>query len=38
MIAEWDVAIAGGALETASTDLEDLIGRPATAPTEALAG
>ena len=37
MIAGWDVAIAGGALETASTDLEDLIGRPATAPAEALA-
>ena len=37
MLAGWDVAIAGGALETASTDLEDLIGRPATAPAEALA-
>ena len=37
MIAGWDVAIAGGALETASTDLEDLIGRPATSLAEALA-
>lgn len=37
MIAGWDVAIAGGALETASTDLEDLIGRPATTLAEALA-
>ena len=37
MIAGWDVAIAGGALETASTDLEDLISRPATSLAEALA-
>ena len=37
MLAGWDVAIAGGALETASTDLEDLIGRPATSLAEALA-
>ena len=37
MIAGWDVAIAGGALKTASTDLEDLIGRPATSLAEALA-
>ena len=37
MIAGWDVAIAGGALETASTDLKDLIGRPAPSLAEALA-
>lgn len=38
MLAGWEVAIAGGALETASADLEDLIGRSATAPAEALVG
>lgn len=36
MLAGWDTAIAGGALETSSTDLEDLIGRPATSAAEAL--
>ena len=37
MIAGWDTAIADGALQTSSTDLEDLIGRPATPAAEALA-
>ena len=37
MLAGWDVAIAGGALQNSSTDLEDLIGRPATPAAEALA-
>ena len=37
MIAGWDTAIADGALQTSSTDLEDLIGRPATSLAEALA-
>lgn len=36
MLAGWDVAIADGALYTESTDLEDLIGRPATRPAAAL--
>lgn len=34
MLAGWDTAIAGGALESDSTDLTDLIGRPATPPVE----
>ena len=37
MLAGWDTAIADGALQTSSTDLEDLIGRPATPAAEALA-
>ena len=37
MLAGWDTAIADGALQTSSTDLEDLIGRPATSLAEALA-
>lgn len=37
MLAGWDTAIAEGALQTSSTDLEDLIGRPATPAAEALA-
>ncbi|WP_026926933.1 SDR family oxidoreductase [Granulicoccus phenolivorans] len=36
MIAEWDAAIADGALYSESTDLQDLIGRPATSATAAL--
>lgn len=36
MIAEWDAAIADGALYSDSTDLQDLIGRPATTPAAAL--
>lgn len=37
MLAGWDAAIADGALQTSSTDLQDLIGRPATPAAEALA-
>ena len=37
MLAGWETAIANGALETSSTDLEGLIGRPATRAAEALA-
>jgi NAD(P)H dehydrogenase (quinone) len=36
MLAGWETAIADGALQTSSTDLEDLIGRPATPAAEAL--